>query len=128
MAKKPMKAPGVSGGNTRGTTKRSPLAPAAQSGRQGQFLPFEDMSSQVMVGELRARGTGGVGGSDAANGLKGAQGRTATNASAQFRVTGFRPAPIPQEARPTLANGRTVPPVMGSKQRRNFDLQRGVLY
>jgi hypothetical protein len=118
-----MKTPGATGGST----KRSPLAPAAQLGRQGQFMSFDDASSQVMVGELRARGTGGVGGSDAANGLKGAQGRTATNASAQFRITGFHPAPPPQEARATLANGRTMSPVMGTQQRGNFDAQRGVL-
>lgn len=125
MAKKPMKAPGATGGSMKSTTKRSPLAPT-NLGRAASFMPVDDASSQVMVGELRKRG-GASGGSDAALGMKGTQGRTATNASAQFRVSSFHPAPIPAEARPTLANGRPVPAVMGSKQRTNFDLQRGVL-
>jgi hypothetical protein len=128
MAKKPMKAAGVSGvgGNDR-RTKRSPLAPtsanAAPSGG------FDDASSRVVKGTLRQKYGAGVGGSDAALGMKAEPTRTSTTASsAQFRVTTKLPGPVDPSAQKTLANGRTLPSVMGTKQRANFDVETGSLY
>jgi hypothetical protein len=128
MASKPMKAAGVSGkgGNDRRAagTRRSPLAPS------GTGTPRVDdvRVAEVRKGSLRPRVVGTSGGSDAALGMRTHRSQKATTAGAQFRVSGFRPGPMPEQARPTQANGRTVPPVMGSKQRVSFDTQRGVLY
>lgn len=124
MAKKQMKTPGAPAA---ARTRRSPLAPTnGQTAPSG--LPFDDASvAQVERGVLRAKPQG-IGGSDAALGQVGHRAPKATTAGAQYRITGFHPAPEVPEARPTLANGRTVPAVMGSKQRQNFDVQRGVLY
>lgn len=129
MAKKPMQAPGVrgKGGNDRraGATLRSPLAPT-----NGQTAPSgtDDFSArEVQRGTLRPK-QGGVGGSDAALGMRTMPTRKATTAGAQFRVSTGLPGPQSPEARATQANGRIVPAVMGSKQRQNFDMQRGILY
>lgn len=129
MATKPMKASGVrgKGGNSRRAagTQRSPLAPTS-GGQSG--LPMEDFSArEVQRGTLRPKASG-VGGSDAALGQVGQRTRKATTAGAQFRISTGLPGPTSPEARSTQANGRIVPAVMGSKQRGNFDAQRGILY
>lgn len=119
MAKKPMSAPGVTGGER---TKRSPIAPLGQ-GPSG--TPTDDFSvREVQKGALRPRGTA-VGGSDEALGVKGVRDRSATNASAQFRITSKMPGPTSPEASATLANGRVMPSVLGSKQ--NF-IRGGATY
>lgn len=128
MATKPAKASGVrgKGGNSRRVagTLKSPLAPTGAGPSGG----VDDVSvAAVRKGTLRPK-QGGIGGSDAALGSVGKRIPKATTAGAQFRVTMKLPGAVAPEARPTLANGRTVPPVMGSKQRRNFDAQSSVLY
>lgn len=124
MAKKQMNTPGTPAA---ARTRRSPLAPTnGQTAPSG--LPFDDASvREVKKGVLRSKPQG-IGGSDAALGVRTHPRQKATTAGAQYRITGFKPAPEVPEARSTLANGRTVPAVMGSKQRQNFDVQRGVLY
>lgn len=134
MATKPMKAPGVKGkgGNDRRAagTQRSPLAPTnGVTGNAPSGMPLDDANvREVQKGTLRPRAGAGVGGSDAALGQVGQRARRATTAGAQFRITTGLPAPQSPEARATQANGRVVPAVMGSKQRANFDAQRGILY
>lgn len=124
MATKPMKTPGTPGGSM---TKRSPLAPV-EGQVKGTGMRVDDASAKIVKGVLRSRGPA-VGGTDSALGVKGNRSRTATTAnSAQHRVTAALPGPSLPEARATQANGRIVPAVMGSKQRRNFDMQTGVLY
>lgn len=116
MATKPLKNPGVTGGNrTSRSTLRSPLAPTG-GGPSG--MAIDDANLGEMRGTLRPRGGAGVGGpaSEAAMGGMAARGRTATNASAQFRITSKLPGAQSPEAQKTLANGRIIPSVMGSKQ------------
>lgn len=123
MATKQMKTPGAPAA---ARTKRTPLAPT-NGGSAPSGLPFDDASSKIMKGQLRPRGVPGLGGSDSAVGQVAPRTRSATNSSAQFRITSSLPAPQSPEARATQANGRIVPAVMGGKQRQNFDMQRGVL-
>lgn len=114
MAKKPMKtpnAPGASRGSS-GGGKRSPLAPTSTSAPVR--MAVDDASSHVVKGTLRKKH--GVADNDGALGTKGVRGRTATNASAQFRITTGLPGPTSPEAAKTLANSRTMPSVMGGKQ------------
>jgi len=124
MAKKMMSTPGAPAA---ASTRRSPLAPT-----NGQTAPsgmVDDFSArEVQVGTSRPRGVAGLGGSDGALGQVGTRQRKATTAGAQFRITAGMPGPESPEARATQANGRVVPAVMGSKQRQNFELQRGALY
>lgn len=116
MATKPLKNPGVTGGNRKSrSTMKSPLAPTG-GGPSG--MAIDDANLGELRGTLRPRAGAGVGGpaSEAAAGVGGSRGRTATNASAQFRITSKLPGPTVPEAQKTLANARTVPSVMGGKQ------------
>lgn len=123
MGKSAMKTPGAPGASrgSNGGTKRSPLAPTSTS--SPVRMSVDDASSKVVKGTLRKKHT--VADNDAALGSKGTRKRTATNASAQFRITSSLPGPQSPEAQKTLANGRTMPAVMGSKQ--NF-LRGGLTY
>lgn len=114
MAKKPMKTPGAPGASrgSSGGGKRSPLAPTSTTAPVR--MSVDDASSKVVKGTLRKRHSTPDG--DAALGTKGTRTRTATNASAQFRITSQLPGPTSPEASQTLANGRMMPSVMGSKQ------------
>lgn len=116
MARKPMKTPGAPGAAMKSTTKRSPLGPNGKGG--SGLLPVDDASAKdVYAGGLRPKK--GVSDNDSALGVKGVRGRTQTNASAQFRITAKR-SPLQEGPYPgTLAAGRILPSVMGSKQ--NFD-------
>lgn len=114
MGKKAMKtpnAPAASRGSS-GGTKRSPLGPVGTGAPVR--MSVDDASSKVVKGTLRKKHA--VGDNDAALGTKGTRTRTATNASAQFRVTTKLPGPQSPPAQTTLANARPMPSVMGSKQ------------
>lgn len=109
------------------SVQRSPLAPT-----NGQSAPSGGLAGPLSVrqpqkGTLRPKQSG-VGGSDAMSGQVSFRARKATTAGAQFRITTGLPGPQSPEARQTQANGRIVPAIMGSKQRQNFDTQRGLLY
>lgn len=119
MGKRQMKTPGAPAATR---TKRSPLAPT-NGGSAPSGLSFDDASSKIVKGTLRKKH--GVANNDAALGSKGVRGRTATNASAQFRITSKLPGPQSPEASKTLANSRVMPSVMGQKQ--NF-LRGGLTY
>lgn len=121
MAQKALKAAGVSGKG--GNQRRSPLAPTG-GGQSG--LPLDEVSTKEMRGALRPRG--GTADGDAALGTKGARGRTATTAmSAQHRITATLPGPSVPEAQKTLANGRLMSPVMGTRQLANFNDDQRIL-
>lgn len=111
MSKKAMKTPGAPAAS-RGSTKRSPLGPTSTS--SPVRMSVDDASAHVVKGTLRRRG--GAADNDAALGTKGVRGRSATNASAQFRITSKLPGPTSPEAAQTLANGRMLPSVMGQRQ------------
>ena len=104
---KPMKTPGAPG------AKHSPLAPL---GNQGVRMSVDDASSKIVMGALRPRRAGEAADGDAALGTKGTRSRTATNASAQFRITAKMPGATEPEAAKNLANSPIMPAVMGSKQ------------
>ena len=115
MAKKPMKTPGAPGASVR-TSKT--LAP--QMGQvKGTGMRVDDASAtDIGKGVLRPARQGSASGlGDAtALGTKGTRGRTATNASAQFRITATRNPAAQPEYPGTLAAGRILPAVMGSRQ------------
>lgn len=121
MAKKKMSTPGAPAASRGSRERKSPLAP---TGGGGPGLPLDDASFPEFAGKLRPRDPGAAADNDSALGQKGVRGRTATNASAQFRITVSHRAPQPQQYPGTLAGGKIVPPVMGSKQLTNFDLAR----
>lgn len=123
MATKPMKTPGAPGASRNpGGGKRSPLAPT-NGASQPSGTAFDDASAKVVKGTLRKRHQ--TADNDAALGTKGTRARSATNASAQFRITSKLPGPQSPEASKTLANSRIMPAVMGQKQ--NF-LRGGLTY
>jgi hypothetical protein len=110
MANKPMKpvnAPGAA-------EKRSPIAP---TGGGAPGTATQDISAQdVFSSGMRARRAGSAGDNDSALGAKRPQGRTATNANAQYRITATR-TPLNQPEYPgTLSGGKILPAVMGSRQ------------
>jgi hypothetical protein len=115
MAKRPMKAPGTTGGSM---TKHSPLGPVVGQVK-GTGMKVDDASAtDIGKGVLRpARAGSATGAGDAAAlGVKGTRGRTATNAGAQFRITAKR-TPASEGPYPgTLAAGKILPAVMGSRQ------------
>lgn len=108
MGKKAMKTPGAPG------AKHSPIAPLP-SDKPGYGMPVDDASAKdVYAGGLRPRHLTADG--DSALGLNRHRSRTATTASAQFRITASR-TPFSQPEYPgTLAAGRVLPSVMGSRQ------------
>lgn len=125
MAKKKMSTPGAPAASRKGRERTSPLAP---TGGGGPGLPLEDWHASGFAGQLRPRDPGAAGDNDSALGQKGTRSRTATTAGAQFRITVSHKAPQPQQYPGTLAGGKIVPPVMGSKQMTNFDLARQASY
>ena len=99
----------------------TPGAPAASRGSNGRQvmgsapMRVDDVSAtDVKKGSLRPKK--GPTADDAMMGVNSHRGRSATNASAQFRISVSHKAPQPQTASGTLASGRVVPAVMGSKQ------------
>ncbi len=116
MAKRPMRTPGAPAASrgSAGGTKRSPLAPINGASQPSGSPLVDDASSKVLKGTLRPRHQTPDG--DGALGTKASRTRTATNASAQFRITSKLPGPTSPEAAKTLANGPLLPAVMGSKQ------------
>lgn len=122
MGKQQMKTPGAPGA-TKSGGKRSPLAPTQESATP-QDMSMDDISSKdVYAAGVRAK-VSTISGNDSALGVKGPRGRTATNASAQFRITATKnPATEPPYAG-TMSSARVLPAVMGAKQFANFEGDR----
>jgi hypothetical protein len=115
MGKKMAKTPGAPAASR---TKKTPLAPTMGNARPSD-MSYDDVSSaDVYQAGIRAK-VSTISGNDSALGQKGTRGRTATNASAQFRITATK-SPFTEERYPgTQANGRIMPSVMGQAQ--NFN-------
>ena len=100
---------------------KTPNAPAATKARVSfgretmpARMPVDDASAKIVGGELRKRK--GPTQDDVNLGTAAHKGRSATNASAQFRISVSHKAPQPQQASGTQASGRLVPAVMGQRQ------------
>ena len=122
MAKRPMKTPNAPGA----AMKVSPLAPLLGQVK-GTGMQVDDVSATAIgKGSLRPARAGSASGlGDArALGTKRPQGRTSTNASAQFRITATRTPASEPTYTGTLAAGRILPSIMGSKQLTNFRTQQ----
>lgn len=116
MAKKPMKTPGAPGAGMATTSKRS-FGRQTMGASATTMPPVDDASARdIANASLRAKPGSGKGGGIGGEGSATHRSRTATNASAQFRVSVSHRAPQPETAPGTTANGRLLPSVMGSKQ------------
>ena len=120
MGKKQASTPGAPAA-TRNRSAKSPLAPTMGSSRPDGN--FDDVSaSDVYQAGVRAKTSSISANADAAYGVKGVRGRSATNASAQFRITAKLAPYSEPPAAGTMASARLMSPVMG--QARNFQDDR----
>lgn len=112
MGKKMAKTPGAPAASR---TQKSPLAPTDVTASP-KDMGYDDVSSaDVYKAGIRAKESS-ISGNDSALGMKGPRGRTATNASAQFRITAKRAPYSEPPAAGTMASARIMPSVMGQAQ------------
>ena len=118
--KKQVNTPGAPGAANRNS---NPLAPTAVSATTR--MTFDDVAlTDMYQAGVHPRYSSITPNADSANGSKGVRGRTATNASAQFRITAKLAPYSEPPAAGTMASARLLPPVMGSKQFTNFEADR----
>lgn len=108
MAKKPMSTPGAPAAGMRLSANGRETM-----GRSATMLSGVDDASAQDVYAAGVRPRGGSKGDDIDMGVNAHRARTATNASAQFRVSVSHRAPQPETYPGTTASGKILPPVMG---------------
>lgn len=119
MAKRQASTPGAPG-----ATRTSPIAPTSSTASP-EDMRYDDVSSaDVYKAGIRSKVSSITPGGDSALGNKGVRGRSATNASAQFRITAQHTPYSEPQAPGTMASARLMAPVMGTKQFSNFQQDR----
>lgn len=116
MAKQQASTPGAPA-----ASRRSPIAPTSSTSTPTDMHMDDVSTADVYKAGIRAKQSSIGTGADSALGQKGTRGRTATNASAQFRITAKHTPYTEPEAPGTMASARLMPAVMGStRQFSNF--------